>query len=456
MGKEKKSSSFFTRPLLVSRMSTATATTTKRSPSPPPFSIAEFTSLVSAALDTDRFDPDSSQILSFTSTSQKVVDVIMPHACFPTPFSTAHLSMSTLHLNSESSSPPAPSRPMALFQRIKRQATSAFVGRNPQATATHTRLTHPTTTTTVSFAPFPSYHPAPRSSSITTESRPSFFEDDSDSEEDVLSDAGRTEESDYIPYIPLIIQHERSLQNHLSLRPISVYARSPPSPTPSGSTTSTRSPVTPLTPLFSQNRHGGPPPSETQRWSLCNDGDIGEDSLSLSTSTDDADPFAKASVQIVRSSISSGSVYSLPSAHSKSWSPPKVCCFSLSMHTTQCFFFVEFQDEETQTDPTGPMQTAPPLSAPHRPQFQLPDPRRTSFLIRKRQRLSASALLSTASINLTHHPAPHRATNGGLQQRSSPTKRARARGALRANDTYGCRQGMDITFGRTFFSFSLF
>ena len=321
MGKEKKSSLFFTRPLLVSRMSTATTTTTQRSSSPPPFSIAEFTSLVSAALDTDRFDPDPSQILSFTSTSQKVVDVIMPHACFPTPFSTAHLSMSTLDLNSESSSPPAPTRPMALFQRIKRQATSAFVGRNPQATtATHTRLTQPTTTTTVSFAPFPLYHPAPRPSSTTTESRPSFFEDDSDSEEDLLSDAGRTEESDYIPYIPLIIQHERSLQNHLSLRPISVYARSPPSPTPSGSTTSTRSPVTPLTPLFSQNHHGGPPPPETQRWSLCND----EDGFSLSTSTDDADPFAKASVQIVRTSISSGSVYSLPSAHSKSWSPPKV------------------------------------------------------------------------------------------------------------------------------------
>lgn len=256
----------------------------------------------------------------------------MPHACFPTPFSTAHLSMSTLDLNSESS-PPAPSRPMALFQRIKRQATSAFVGRNPQATATHTRLTHPTTTTTVSFAPFPSYHPAP---SITTESRPSFFEDDSDSEEDVLSDAGRTEESDYIPYIPLIIQHERSLQNHLSLRPISVYDRSPPSPTPSGSTTSTRSPVTPLTPLFSQNNHGGPPPSETQRWSLCND----EDGFSLSTSTDDADPFAKAGVQVVRTSISSGSVYSLPSAHSKSWSPPKVCSFCLSMHTTHILFYL--------------------------------------------------------------------------------------------------------------------
>ena len=324
MGKEKKSSSFFTRPLLVSRMSTATTTTTKRSSSPPPFSIAEFTSLVSAALDTDRFDPDPSQILSFKRTSQKVVDVIMPHTCFPTPFSTAHLSMSTLDLNSESSPPPAPSRPMALFQRIKRQATSAFVGKHPQANATHTRSTQPTTTT-VSFAPFPSYHPAPRPSSITTESRPSFFEDDSDSEEDVLSDAGRTEESDYIPYIPLIIQHERGLQNHLSLRPISVYARSPPSPTPSGSTTSTRSPVTPLTPLFSQN-HGGPPPSETQRWSLCND-DVGEDALSLSTSTDDADPFAKAGVQVVRTSISSGSVYSLPSAHSKLWSPPKVCSF---------------------------------------------------------------------------------------------------------------------------------
>ena len=199
-------------------------------------------------------------------------------------------------------------------------------GKNPQAATTHTRLTHPTTTT-VSFAPFPSYHPAPRPFSITTESRPSFLEDDSDSEqgedeEGVLSDPGRTEESDYIPYIPLIIQHERSLQNHLALRPISVYDRSPPSPTPSGSTTSTRSPVTPLTPLFSQNHHGGPPP-EPQRWSLCND-DVGEDGFSLNTSTNDADPFAKASVQIVRSSISSGSVYSLPSARSKSWSPPKV------------------------------------------------------------------------------------------------------------------------------------
>ena len=80
-------------------------------------------------------------------------------------------------------------------------------GKNPQAT-THTCLTHPTTTT-VSFTPFPSYHPATRPFNITTESRPSFFEDDSDSEEDVLSDAGRTEESDYIPYISLIIQHEQ-------------------------------------------------------------------------------------------------------------------------------------------------------------------------------------------------------------------------------------------------------
>ena len=136
----------------------------------------------------------------------------------------------------------------------------------------------------------------------------------------MLSDAGRTEESDYIPYIPLIIQHERSLQNHLSLRPIGICPRSLPSPTPSGSNTSTRSPVTPLTPVFSQNHHG--PPPETQRWSLCND-DVGEDGLSLSTSTDDADPFAKPSVQIVRSSISSWSVYSLPSARSKSWSPPQ-------------------------------------------------------------------------------------------------------------------------------------
>ena len=180
-------------------------------------------------------------------------------------------------------------------------SVSSGSAKNPQATTAQTHLTNPTTTTTVFFAPFPSYHPAPRSFSITTESRPSFFEDDSDSEqgkdeENVLSDAWRTEESNYIPYIPLIIQHERSLQNHLALRPISIYPtpRSPPSPTPYGSITSTRSPVTPLAPLFLQNHHHGPPP-ETQRWSLCND-DVGEDAFSLSTSTDDADPFAKASV----------------------------------------------------------------------------------------------------------------------------------------------------------------
>ena len=222
---------------------------------------------------------------------------------------------------------------------------SATVRKNPQATATHTRSTQPTTTTTVSFAPFPSYHPTPGPFSIATESRLSFFEDDEpgEDEEDVLSDAGRTEESDYIP---LIIQHERSLQNHLSLRPIGIYARSPPSPTPSGSTTSTRSPVTPLTPLFLQNHHGGPPPSETQRWSVCNDDDVGEDRFSLSrfslsTSTDDANPFAKANVQIVRSSISSGSVYSLPSAHSKSWSPPKVRSFPHSYQTYELMYFVD-------------------------------------------------------------------------------------------------------------------
>ena len=97
----------------------------------------------------------------------------------------------------------------------------------------------------------------------------------------------------------------------------------------------------------------------------------------------------------------------------------------------------------------------PTLSAPHRPQF--PNPRRNSVFIRERQRLPTSALLSTTSINLTHHPAPHRQTNSRLQQRSSPTtKRARARGALCPNDTYGRRQGMDVTLGRSFFSFSLF
>ena len=131
--------------------------------------------------------------------------------------------------------------------------------------------------------------------------------------------------------------------------------------------------------------------------------------------------------------------------------------FFLSFNAyNSCFFFCRRNPRRGNTDRPHWLHTAPPLSTPHRPQFQFPD-RRTSVVIRERQRLPTSALLSTTSINLTHHPAPYRKTNGRLQQRSSPTpRRARTRGALCPNDTYGCRQGMDVTLGRSFFSFSLF
>ena len=125
----------------------------------------------------------------------------------------------------------------------------------------------------------------------------------------------------------------------------------------------------------------------------------------MSTSTDDADPFAKASVQIVHTSISSGSVYSLPSAHSKSWSPTKVRSFLSFILRIRTHIFCRCLVNRGNTDrPHLPHANCPP--SVRSPPSPIPIPRSSSNrCLHQRTTATPHQSLSLHHLNQSH-PSP--------------------------------------------------
>ncbi|KAG6910627.1 hypothetical protein DXG01_009136 [Tephrocybe rancida] len=309
--------------------------------SSPPFSVIEFGNLVALSLETDLSDRFTESFLQFDPELQlrpssapsatqfqnrfQNLNIYSPTApCkgdkSPTSWSSAAASLtklkskstklSTTHMESNSSwSDASPSRPRLILDKIKHKA-SALVLRtselaDKQPTRSHASQTKPT---------------------LTAPSRHSFFNDD-----------------EFAPYLPPVVQYERSLASSNANAPqksasVGIFSRpaslvtAPPSPTKSNksirsfSTTSSAAPVTPTHDIFAPRPSISAPSPDaafagnrnTSRWSLCTDESMGSSQSLFSypnhpfASTHDVtghDPFAKGHVQVVRHSAHSGEYY---------------------------------------------------------------------------------------------------------------------------------------------------